>query len=107
MDKQSQQQQAPPQFVRNQLHPLHKSMPAGQRSKSSPNGKMDSNLMGSPPMRPNGVFHPGFHPSPQHYGRAAMNRDTVGVPQKGEHNNNNNVNSNSISQTGQLRQQQQ
>lgn len=82
---QQQQQSQPPQFVRNQLHPLHKSMPAGQRSKSSPNAKMDANLVGSPPMNGNGAFHPGFHASPQHYGRTLVNRDTVGVPHKGEH----------------------
>lgn len=82
--QQQQQQSQPPQFVRNQLHPLHKSMPAGQRSKGSPN-KMDANLVGSPPMNGNGAFHPGFHASPQHYGRTLVNRDTVGVPHKGEH----------------------
>ncbi len=87
--QQQQQQQQPPQFVRNQLHPMHQSMPIGQRSRSSPSKQqmmmMEQPLIGSPPTgNANGYagVHAGsFVPNYGSHPRHSKQRDqTMGVP---------------------------
>ena len=84
-EKQWQISQQPPTFVRNQLNPLHQSMPMGHRARVSPNLKsqIDNALVDS---QLNGATYQGLGTSNfvHHYDTNVMQRDTVGVPQFGK-----------------------
>lgn len=84
----------PPQFVRNQLHPMHQSMPIGQRSRSSPSKQqqmLEQPLIGSPTANgyaANFVSNYGSHPrqnkiSPQ----TAQQFGSLNIHKKNESNN--------------------